>query len=145
MFLRTLSTRGSALLTVPRPAFGLAMSTSGPNGLVMDCNPPGFMIPAGSRAFLILVSTCAPVSPRSWVRNGALRRPTPWWWVMVPPASVQAFAACCQAARYVVSASWSSAAPIRKVKYSDEPDGYRWDRWQATAWACADRAALMLW
>ena len=27
--------RGSALSTVPRPAFGLAMSTSGPNGLVM--------------------------------------------------------------------------------------------------------------
>ena len=43
----------------------------------------------------------------------------------------------------MVSASWSSAPVIRKVKYSDEPDGYRWDRWQATAWACADSSVLM--
>ena len=31
----TLSMRGSALAPPPRPALGLAMSTSGPNGLVM--------------------------------------------------------------------------------------------------------------
>jgi hypothetical protein len=91
----------------------------------------------------MVLSTPVPVSPSSPVRNGALRRPTPWWWVMVPPASVQVRAACGQASRYFISASWSSAPVIRNVKYSDEPDGYRWDRWHATAWACADRAVLM--
>src|SRR4029077_14289365 len=103
----------------------------------------GFMMPAGSRAALMVSRRPSPVSPSSAPRNGALRRPTPWWWVMVPPASVQLRAACCQASRYLSSASWSSAPMIMNVKYSDEPDGYRWDRWQATAWACADRAVLM--
>src|SRR5262249_59177729 len=65
-------------------------------------------------SFLILVSTPAPVSPSSLVRNGALSRPTPWWWVMVPPASSQRSAAAAHASRYLVSASWSSAPPIRR-------------------------------
>ena len=33
--------RGSALAAAPRPALGLAMSTSGPNGLVMAAVLPG--------------------------------------------------------------------------------------------------------
>src|SRR5207245_3378367 len=62
-----------------------------------DVRPFGFMIPAGSRAFLMVLSTPVPVSPSSPVRNGAFRRPTPWGWVIGPLAWVELRAACCHA------------------------------------------------
>src|SRR5262249_34572439 len=55
--------------------------------------PFGFMMPAGSRAALTLSSRAVPAGPSSPLRYFALRRPTPWWWVTVPPASAQACAA----------------------------------------------------
>ena len=149
---RMRSTFGSAASTFPRPARGLAMRTSGPKGLltcilaaiyacgVMSC---GFMIPAGSRAALILARTPTPVSPRSVHEIPRLQPPDA---VMVGDGAARggtARAAWSHAARYRASASWSSAPLIRNVKYSDEPDGYRWDRWQPTACACAARASRM--
>src|SRR5260370_32456296 len=95
--------------------------------------PRGFMMPAGSRAALILSRTAAPVSPSSALRYLAFRRPTPWWWVIVPPACSHRSAAWSQAARYRASASWSSAPLIRNVQYSGEPDRARSDRRQPTA------------
>src|SRR5699024_3413246 len=91
---------------------------------------PGFMMPAGSTAFLMPRSTATPTSPISSARYGRWSLPTAWWCVIVAPLSTMAR----HAASFAVAhwARGSSVCAPTTVKYSDAPVSYTWLMWHST-------------
>ena len=89
------------LMTKPR--YGAGSST------------PGFMMPAGSSAALAPLSAAAKMSERWRSYQGMWSRPTAWWWVMVPPASMIASETAFLTVSYCAESRPCSPSPI-KVK-----------------------------
>src|SRR5438445_2742 len=76
---------------------------------------PGFITPSGSRLCLA-ASKIAIASRCSAAMNGALSRPTPWWWLIVAPTRVAASRPSRQIASYRRSAPARSPACPANVK-----------------------------
>ena len=76
---------------------GPARDRTGPAALAQPSDgtsTPGFMIPSGSSRSLTARSAATPSGPASRAYQSRWSVPTPWWWLIVPPASmIASFAA----------------------------------------------------